>query len=70
MDPALHNHGSRRKEKQHSLNAGISPIYIFLSLSFPLFIPLSFLDVGKQVRRERRIVREDARVREGDHQLL
>jgi hypothetical protein len=58
-------HGFRRNEKQHSLNPGIP-----FSLFFPLSIPLSFSDVGKEVKRERWIVRENAGVREGDHQLL
>jgi hypothetical protein len=60
--PVLLHHGLRRKEKQHSLNPDISPIYLFL--------PHSFLDVGKEVTREWWIVPEDVRVREGDHRLL
>jgi hypothetical protein len=36
--PVLLRHGSRRKEKEHSLNLGISPISI--SLSFFLFSSL------------------------------
>jgi hypothetical protein len=51
-DPVLLRHGLRRKEKQHSLNLGISPINFFLSLSFPLSVPFSFSDVGKEIRRE------------------
>jgi hypothetical protein len=51
----LLHQGLRRKEKQHSLNPNISPSYLFLSLSIPLSVPLSFLDVGKEVR-ERWIV--------------
>jgi hypothetical protein len=51
---------------QLSLNPDISPMYLFsLSLSFPLSVPLSFSDVGKEVRREWRIVQEDAGVCEG-----
>jgi hypothetical protein len=37
-----------------------------LSLSFPLSIPLSFSDVGKEVRRGRQIVQGDAGVCEDD----
>jgi hypothetical protein len=32
--PVLLHHGLRRKEKQHSLNPNISPIYLFLPHSF------------------------------------
>jgi hypothetical protein len=48
--------GLRRKEKQQTINPGISPISFF-----PLPIPI-FLDVEKEVRREWRIVREDVGV--------
>jgi hypothetical protein len=50
--PVLHRHGLRRKEKQHSPNPSISPIYLFLSFLFPLSIILSFLDAGNKVRWE------------------
>jgi hypothetical protein len=39
----------------------------FLSLS--LSVPLSFLVIGKEVWRGRRIMRKDVGVRKGDHQL-
>jgi hypothetical protein len=68
--PVQLHHGLRRKEKKHSANSGISPVNLFLSFLFPLSVLLSFSDVGKEVRRERWLVREDARVREGDRQLL
>jgi hypothetical protein len=64
--PVLLHHDPRRNKKQHSQNLGISPISLFsLSLSFPL----SFLEVGKEVRRGWWIVREDAGVQEGDLRL-
>jgi hypothetical protein len=65
----LLRHGLRRKEKQHSLDSGIFHYFLSLSLSLPLYVPLSFSDVGKEVRREQWIVRRDVGVHEGDHQL-
>jgi hypothetical protein len=63
-------YGLRRKEKKHSLNPSISPFSFFLVSLFSFFGPTFFSGVGKEVRREWQIVREDAGVREGDRQLL
>jgi hypothetical protein len=47
-------------------------ILVFLPISFfllsPLFVPL-FSGVGKEVRREWRMLRKDIGVRKGDRQL-
>jgi hypothetical protein len=62
------HHDKRRKGKQHVQDLGISPILFSLSLS-PLFIPLSFSGIGKELRRGRRIMRKDVGMHKGNHQL-
>jgi hypothetical protein len=56
--PVLLCHGSWRKQRQHSLNSGILPYFLFF-LSLFLFVSLCLFqmsDTGKEVRRELLIV--------------
>jgi hypothetical protein len=65
--PTLFYHGLKRKEKQNSLNLG-NPL--FFSLFFLHFFLSFFSGVGKEVRREWWILREDMRVHRGNYLLL